>query len=100
MVTVKKTKEPAYELVVGVETGGVIQVEEGGYGRSKEIRVEDSRAVAEPGKGEGQVGGDGGLAHAALGRGDGDDVGDAADRALGGEAALEAGDGAFLGEAL
>ena len=56
--------------------------------------MEDGRS------GMGSVTGDGGFAYAAFGRGDGDDVCDAGDGALLREAALETGDGAFLGEAL
>ena len=45
-----------------------------GHGGTEEVGVEQSHLIAAAGQGDGQVGGDGALAHTALARADSDDV--------------------------
>ena len=52
----------------------VLDTEHLGHARSEDVGVEQSHIVAQSCQGDGEVGGDGALAHAALSGADGDDV--------------------------
>ena len=62
-------------LAVGLEAGG--EAEHGGQVGAGDVSVDEADFGALFGEGDGEVGGDGGLANAALVGGDGDDVADA-----------------------
>lgn len=81
----------------------VLQPEQRRHRRAEDVRVEDARAVALTRKGQREVRGDGRLAYAAFGRGDGDYFAHRRDAPLRGQAALHAwerGRGTFAREAL